>query len=156
MQRITSIGFSMMLGLAAAACSADNEDGAFEGSSHGGAGGQATGGAGGSDVGGDGDAGGSGGGPAQTPLEALCAEECEKAQALQLMFSCLYDPTCAPDCVEYGLSVGDCQDEYVSLLQCVAASMNSRVCYCAQGDDLQCDLCEYQRSVYAYCLDGGF
>jgi hypothetical protein len=153
MNRIASIGLAMAATLAMAGCSAENSGGREDpqegGAGRGGGGG--VDGSGGVGAGGDAATGGTGGG-ADT-LEELCAVECEKKAALVQQFGCLSDTTCTPDCIDYGLSVGECQDEYVSLLQCVAETMDNQVCYCAVGDDLQCDLCWPERSTFLGCLD---
>ncbi|MEJ7729697.1 MAG: hypothetical protein WKG00_10805 [Polyangiaceae bacterium] len=157
MNRIASIGLSMMLALTLAAC-ADGDSSTGGRSSNGGAGGVGgsgeDGGAGGVATGGSGGAE-TGGAPGGGALEEACAAGCVNATEMTQQLGCSpANPSCTPDCVEYGLSVGACSDEYLTLMQCVAPQVNLQNCYCGDRGygELQCNLCEAERAIFAACV----
>ena len=86
-------------------------------------------------------------------LQATCTTGCTKVDSVSQMLGCSPTPDCVADCVSYGQSIGDCEDEYVALSQCAAINANTLNCVCnpSNGNTLSCDLCPSQKSALFAC-----
>lgn len=86
-----------------------------------------------------------------------CVAGCEKVDPLSQMLGCSPTPNCVGDCVDYGKSIGSCEDEYLALNKCAVQNVNAANCHCSSGSDkiLTCDLCPVQRGALQQCVMGG-
>lgn len=94
-----------------------------------------------------------GSGSLQDQLQAACTEGCAKVDELSQDLGCAPTPNCVQDCVAYGASLGDCEDEDVTLAQCAAVQMSAQTCSCAPsyGNILGCDLCPNELAALQAC-----